>query len=193
MFRIPWDETKPLGSYSADVIDDEIRNVKTAISERIDPVFGLSWDDDDIDPKRFPGWLVSIEVPVTIANNESRVVTWDSDARPGQGYISVPDSNVVVVPDLAGLYMIGVTVSWTLVLLGTSTIVLRQNGNAVRIDRIDFPIVAGPPTVANRILTMLPVEPNDVLDVLVINTNADSDIGADGIAGNKFWGLRLGG
>jgi len=192
MFRIPWVETTPLGSYPADVIDDEIRNLKIGISERFDPIFGFDWADDDVDPKKFPGWLVSLENAVTVPIAGSVIVKWDFDRRPDSGYITIPDEEVIVQLDRAGLYMIGATVSWSIVGADNINITLEVNSQAVNIDRHSESTF--PETSINRILMMLPLEVGDVLQIRATHDQAFvADIGQDGVAGNKFWGLMLGG
>ena len=132
-FRIPWDEASPLGTRPADVIDDEIRNVKSAISERISQVLP-GWDNDDEDPKEFPGWFVTLEASTSILDQVLTTVQWDTDRRDSGDYISIPNDDVVIIAQRAGIHLIGVEVGWSFVTTAGVDVFLRKNEVNLEID-----------------------------------------------------------
>jgi len=187
-FRIPWDETTPLGSYPADVIDDEIRSVKSAISERISQILP-GWDNDAEDPKEFPGWFVTLETFTTILDQVLTPVQWDTERRDSGDYISLPNDDVVIIAQRAGLHLIGVEIGWGAVTTAGVEVFLRKNAVKLEIDRRADPTVLL--TVVTRILTLLFLEEADVLDVAVFaRPGISTSIGTETLK-TKFWGLRL--
>ena len=189
MFRIPWDEVIPPGTFPADVIDDEIRNVKIAIGERMGPI--VDWADDDEDPKKFNGWFVTLggfqEVPI----GEELEVVWDITERPiGSEYIGTPGDTVTIpgLPDRTGLYLVGIELSWDIGAGFAGTMELRKNGTILATN-----ITPGEDRIT-RVFTILPFVEGDNLKVIAShNELATVEVGGTERLSNKFWGLKLGG
>lgn len=196
-FRIPWDETTPPGSAPADTIDDGIRDVKIAIGERLDQL--LDWRDDTVDPKRFPGWKVTLDdfAGIVLAANTIETVTWTTPLRDAVGFITVPNTDVSIPLRQSGLYMVGVTIGWNNSggFPGPDhvDVNLQLNGVSVRLSRQSE--VA---TSISRIFTVISLKELDDLSVDVSHNiplipGGATSYGVEPAATTKWWGIKLGG
>lgn len=110
-FTNPWDETVPQGSDAANEIEKFIQNVKIDVRERIETVLP-GWTDDLEDPKVFPGWLLRKTDTVLLAAVTNQKVSWTTEDRDTDGFITVPSSVVTIPAGLGGLYLLGFAVGW---------------------------------------------------------------------------------
>ena len=116
-YTVAWNAATPVGSSTnANTIDDELRNLKTSIQERMNQILENDWETDGDDPKTVSvGSLagtpscavVTITSGVTIATSTVVVVPWTAETIDTAAYHDNSTNPSRLTISAAGYYRVG--------------------------------------------------------------------------------------
>ena len=145
-----WDESQPDGSENANTIDDEIRNLKITLRERLANILDATtaWETDAHDPKLLSGAafvaggitfaaraseraVASLGASMAIANTTSTAVIWDTEQVDEGGLVDIGAQPTRITIVNTGFYLVTAFIPWGISGTGIRTIGIRPNGSSI--------------------------------------------------------------
>jgi hypothetical protein len=139
-YSIPWDETQPDGSEPASTIDTEIRDVKTAIRERIESIIP-GWGNDATEPKilnlsghsiaQLTGTeraRVSIHTNRSITNAVFTPIEWTTEEYDVGSMVNLAVHPTRITIPVSGIYLITANMEWDAGTTGLRSCMVIRNG-----------------------------------------------------------------
>jgi hypothetical protein len=141
-FSRTWDSTQPPDSQAANLLGQDIRQLKDDIKERMNSLFVVDWTTDPLVPLARRACRLFHSAAQVIPNTTNTVLAWDSESFDTATLhdIAVNNSRITIpTGGNIGTWRFSAVVAWADSNLGQRAITIRKNGVGTVIAQLSAP------------------------------------------------------
>ena len=183
-YTIAWNAATPVGSSTnANTIDDELRNLKTSIQERMNNVLENAWETDGNDPKTLSVSAIAGTPRVarvytlnveTAAAGVNTVIDFDAETFDTGSFHDNDANQSRLTCTVAAYYLIRCSIRWVSgATAAIATIQIRKNGSTV-VAQVQHRHNAGTSSEQFTIQTIVLAAANDYFEYLMNQSSGNT-------------------